>query len=289
MKNLEQLLQIYANDKRGKEAVESLIRERPTNIRFTGIVGAQESFVLSGAYLVHPHRMLYVAETKEAAAYLYHNIGNLLPGKPTWFFPDSYRRPGVYDRLDNNQVLQRTETINKITSSPQLAHIVISYPEALVEKVVSPQVLEDNRISLKIGEEVDLDFLVEILIEYGFDHVDFVYEPGQFSLRGGIFDLFSFGNEWPYRIELFDEEIESIRTFNPISQLSLKNISSLAIVPNINRKFEAAEKVSLFKLLPEDTVVVIGGSDQFMLDRLQGCFEACQQLPKAKPDEDVQD
>ena len=262
-----------------------LASERPTHLRATGLVGAQESFVLAGNYLQQPHRMLYIAESKEAAAYLHHNLQNLLAGKPIWFFPDSYRRPAVYERLNNNQVLQRTETINKITSATDLAHIVVTYPEALVEQVVSPKILHENRITLKIGEEVDVDFLIEILIEYGFDHVDFVYEPGQFSMRGGIFDLFSFGNEWPYRIELFDEEIESIRTFNPISQLSLKNIASVSIVPNINRKFEADEKVSLLRLLQEDYIIYMG-NDQFVLDRLQVCFEAVASLPPRPPDEE---
>ena len=284
------LLQKYESDSRAQAATASLQKERPTNLHLRGMVGAQESFVLSGMYLHQPLPVLYIANDKEAAAYLYHNLTNLLEKKPIWFLPDSYRRPGIYEKLNNSQVLQRTETINKISADPGLAHIVISYPEALAEKVVSPSILNENRIALKVGEQIDRDFLIEILIEYGFDNVDFVYEPGQFSVRGGIFDIFSFGNEWPYRIELFDEDIESIRTFNPISQLSLKNLASLSIVPNINRKFDTTEKEGLFKLLHEKYVIWIK-DDQFLLDRLQTCFEnlqAAQSIIRKQEEEGVE-
>ena len=275
MENLKLLLQKYQSDSRAQAAAASLQKERSTNLHLRGLVGAQESFVLSGIYLHQPTPLLYIANDKEAAAYLYHNLTHLLEKKPIWFLPDSFRRPSVYEKLNSSQVLQRTETINKISSQPGLAHIVITYPEALAEKVVSPSILEKNRIALNVGEQIDRDFLIEVLIEYGFDNVDFVYEPGQFSVRGGIFDIFSFGNEWPYRIELFDEDIESIRTFNPISQLSQKNLASLSIVPNINRKFGTSEKESLLTLLNEKYVIWIK-DDQFMLDRLQVCFENLQ-------------
>ena len=270
--NLGLLLGKYKEDERVKAAVEILHSERFTNLHLRELVGAQESFAFSGIYQAHPTTILYVARTKEEAAYQYHNLTNLLPNKPVWYFPDSCKKVATYEAINNNQVLRRTETINKITSLEGGAHIVVAYPESICEKVVAPSVLDSNRINLKIKEEVDLDFLVEILVEYGFENVDFVYEPGQFSIRGGIVDIFSFGNEWPYRLELFDEEIESIRTFNPIDQLSIKNISALSIVPNINSKFDATDQVSLFKILPEDSLIWIV-DEQFTLDRLQICFE----------------
>ena len=246
--------------------------DRFTNLHLKELVGAQESFAFSGIYQANPSPILYIARTKEEAAYQYHNLSNLLPNKPVWYFPDSCKKVATYEALNNNQVLRRTETINKVTSLQGGAHIVVAYPESICEKVVAPKILERNRINLKIKEEVDLDFLIEVLVEYGFENVDFVYEPGQFSIRGGIVDIFSFGNEWPYRIELFDEEIESIRTFNPIDQLSIRNISSLSIVPNINSKFDAADQVSLFHILPDHCLVWLV-DEQFTLDRLQVCFE----------------
>ncbi len=215
---------------------------------------------------------MYVANTKEEASYFYHNVASLLPKKPAWFFPDSSKLPGVYRELSSNQSLQRTETINKITGLEAAAHIIITYPEALAEKVVAPEILQKNRIDLKINETVDVDFLIEVLVDYGFANVDFVYEPGQFSVRGGIVDIFSYGNEWPYRLELFDEEIESIRTFNPMDQLSIKNIANLSIVPNINNQFDDGEKVSILKIIPGDTQIWIH-DHSFLLDRLEHCFK----------------
>ena len=118
---------------------------------------------------------------------------------------------------------------------------------------------------------------MQVLIEYGFERADFVYEPGQFSLRGGIVDLFSYGNELPYRIELFDDEVEKIRTFDPLTQLSRQDLSRVTIVPNLNTRFKQDQKVSLFHVLPRDTVIWIRDL-QFIIDRLQYCFERAEQF-----------
>lgn len=283
MENLKLLLDKYAQDERAKVVAQTLESERPVNVHLKGMIGAQASFVFAGMYLQSPKPSVFVAKTKEEAAYFYHNLNSLLEKKPVWFFPDSSKRPGNYEAINSHQVLQRTETINKVTGLEASAHIIVTYPEALAERVVAPKVLSKNRINLQINEEIDVDFLTEILVEYGFENLDFVYEPGQFSIRGGIIDIFSFGNEWPYRIELFDVEIESIRTFNPMDQLSIKNIAALSIVPNINTKFEDEEKVSVLNILPAETLVWIANED-FTLDRLQMCFEKHQQEDaKAKP------
>ena len=157
--------------------------------------------------------------------------------------------------------------------------IVVTYPEALFEEVVAPEVLNANRIHITVGENVDVDTMIEILTDYGFQREDFVYEPGQFSIRGGIIDIFSYGNEWPYRIELFDEEIESIRTFNPTSQLSLKNIERVSIIPNINSGFKQEEKVPFFSVFSKNTIVWIRDLD-IILDKLQQCFEKVEDFAK---------
>lgn len=272
VENLELLLGKYAEDERGQAVTQILQSEHPCNVLIKGMVGAQASFVFSGSFIKQPRSLLYIANTKEEASYFYHNVSSLMPQKPVWLFPDSSRIPGTYREVNNNQVLQRTETINKITGLEAHTHIVISYPEALAEKVVSPDILQKHRINIEVGHDLDVDFLIEVLVEYGFQNVDFVYEPGQFSTRGGIVDIFSFGNEWPYRIELFDEEIESIRTFNPMDQLSIKKIARLSIVPNINNQFESDEKVSLLKILPTETQIWIA-DEKFLLDRLLVCFE----------------
>ena len=131
----------------------------------------------------------------------------------------------------------------------------MTYPEALFEKVVNRKVLDANTLHIQMGEPLDVDFIIELLVTYGFERVDFVYEPGQFSIRGGIIDIYSFGNELPYRVELFDDEVESIRTFNPVSQLSSKKIERVTIIPNIQTHFTAREKTDLPELLQDNTLI----------------------------------
>ena len=208
MKNLERLLELYRNDQRVNQIVEKLTTTPPTRLQITVMLGAQDSFVLAATYLSHPQSHLLVAKDKEEAAYVQNNLQNLLGKKPVHFFPDSFKRPRAFDQLNTSNVLQRTEVINKITSSEATGQLIVTYPEALFEKVVAPAVLNKTRMSIAVNESVDVDFLIEVLVEYGFERVDFVYEPGQFSIRGGIVDIFSYGNEWPYRIELFDEDVE---------------------------------------------------------------------------------
>jgi len=152
--------------------------------------------------------------------------------------------------LNNARVAQSSynpglvaETINKIMSSTASGEIIVTYPEALFEKVVSPLALEKTRIEIVMNETLDVAFLIEMLVDYGFERVDFVFEPGQFSIRGGIIDIFSYGNEWPYRVELFDDEVESIRTFDPTTQLSKLKIAKVSIIPNVNTRFSKDQKV----------------------------------------------
>jgi transcription-repair coupling factor (superfamily II helicase) len=230
------------------------------------------SFLLAGAYINRPQLHLFIGKDKDDAGYFKEDLQALFGQKEVHWFPDSFRRPGDFSRLESHHVLQRTETANKITTSDAKGEIVVTYPEALFEQVVAPEVLGENRISIKVGEELDVGFLIEILSEYGFERTDFVYEPGQFAIRGGIVDIFSYGNDWPYRVDLFDEEVEAIRLFDPTTQLSKKNISEVNIVPNINTRFDHSQKVSLLKILPKDSVVWIRDV-KMLLDALRNCFE----------------
>ena len=182
-----------------------------------------------------------------------------------------------FEELNSTNVLQRTEVINKIVLGGSLPRVIVTYPEALFEKVVSPVVLSEKKIVLETEENLDIDTTIELMVAYGFKRVDFVYEPGQFSIRGGIIDIFSYGSEWPYRIELFDEEIESIRTFNPSTQLSIRNIKKVSIIPNVNSEFSQDEKVSILEILPENSVVWINDS-QFLVDQVQKCFDRAKEF-----------
>lgn len=277
MKNLQRLLELYRDDRRTQQIVTLLQSESLTRLQLSGLSGALESFVLAGTYLASPQNHLFIGVDKEEAAYLQNTLAGLFDKKPVRFFPDSFKRPMYFEVLNNTNVLERTETINRITTSSAIGEIVVTYPEALFEKVVAPSVLEESRIEIAKEEQIDVAFLIEVLTDYGFQREDFVYEPGQFSIRGGIIDIFSYGNEYPYRVELFDEDVESIRTFNPTTQLSIRNISKVSIVPNINTKFSQEQKISLFKVLKEDTVIWVKDF-QVLLDKLQLCFEKAEEF-----------
>lgn len=210
------------------------------------------------------------------------DLSGLLEKKPVRFFPDSFKRPMYFEELNTTNVLERTEAINKISSPTGSPEILVTYPEALFEKVVAPAELEKTRIEMQPGQKLDVDFTIEMLVEYGFKREDFVYEPGQFSIRGAIVDIFSYGNDYPYRIELFDEDVESIRTFDPLTQLSVQNIGRVSIVPNINTRFNQSQKVSLLNVLAPNTVIWI--KDWSALEeKLQLCFEKAEEFAKSLP------
>ena len=234
VKNLERLIGLFRDDPRTQRIIDCLTaeNEQPKRILLTGMIGAQETCVLSGTYLAQPRHHLFVATDKEEAAYLQNNVSTLLHKKTIHFFPDSFKQPMKFEEIKNSNVLLRTETINKFANSRLKGEIVITYPEALFEKVVSPKVLNDNKIDIKVNEKWEVDEVIELFIDCGFERVDFVYEPGQFSIRGGIVDIFSFGNELPYRVELFDDEVESIRIFSIDTQLSIETFQKIEIVPN---------------------------------------------------------
>lgn len=280
MKNLDILLNLYKEDARTQQIVQAVNTESPARLQVIGMKGAQEALVVGGVYLAAKKSHLIIANDKEEAAYFQNNLANIFKQKNIRFFPDSFKRPQYFEELNTSNVLERTETINKITSDKTSGQIVVTYPEALFEKVVAPAVLEETRINIVVNEEVEVQFMIDILVEYGFKREEFVYEPGQFSIRGDIIDIFSYGNEWPYRIELFDEEVESIRTFDPLTQLSRKKIARVSIVPNINTKFERHQKVSIFKVLKENTVVWVKNF-QVVLDRLQICFDKAEEFGKS--------
>ena len=277
--NLEALVSRYKEDTRTKKINEFLQKDTPSRIRLEGLVGAQESFVLSATYLLSPRVYIYIAIDKEEAAYLQNTLEAIHDASDVMFFPDSFKRPMQFEEMNNSNILQRTEVVNKLRIKSSKPRIVVSYPEALFEKVVNPAILEANKIIITKDEKLDVDTMIEILVDYGFIRTDFVYEPGQFSIRGGIIDIFSYGNEWPYRIELFDDEVESIRTFNPINQLSVQNIATVSIIPNINVKFKQNQKVPLFDVLDANSVVWVKDFD-VLLDKLQICFDKCEEFAK---------
>lgn len=273
----QDLLQRYTDSPRVAD-IARLSREGDApRLQLKGLAGSLESFLIAATYRHAGGHYLVVATDKEEAAYIQNTISALLPKKQVRLLPDSFRRPLYFEVLDPTNVLLRTETINYLTHSKSKGEIVVTYPEALFEQVVAPKELTSARIELAKGETLDVDTIITLLVEYGFKRQDFVYEPGQFSIRGGIVDIFSYGNEYPYRIELFDDEIESIRTFDPLEQLSVENVEYVSIVPNINTKFGREQKTSIFEVLPPDTYIWMKDF-QLLMDKLNECFKRAEEF-----------
>lgn len=264
----EELVKIYEASPVLKEWAE----KNHKSVLCKNLAGSSSCFYLRAYQKITGFPLLYIAYDKEEAAYIYNTFQSLSDDPHVYFLPDSFKRPVFFEELDKNNVLERTETIHKVYTFRKKPFILITYPEALFEKAVDPALLDKKRIQIKKGEKLDIDTIIVFLIDFGFERVEFVYQPGQFSIRGGIIDLFSYGNEWPYRVELFDDEVESIRTFNPTTQLSVSSIESFSIIPNINSKFQVSEKVDLLHILPPDTLVCIQDLDT-TLDKIQIAFE----------------
>ncbi|CAG0905161.1 unnamed protein product, partial [Cyprideis torosa] len=253
--------------------LSSLInKDKNTNILLSGAAGSSECFLIAAISQKQDSAHILIANDKEQAAYFQNTIDNLLINKKAYFFPDSFKRPMMMEEVNATNALQRTETINKFNIRKGKNVVLVTYPEAIFEKVVDPTILDKNKIEIEVNESLDVDTAIEVLVEFGFNRTEFVYEPGHFSIRGGIIDVFSYGNEWPYRIELFDDIVESIRTFNPTNQLSIRQIRKVNIIPDVNSKFKSEEKVSLFNVCDKNTVFWIQEED-LLLDKLQLAFE----------------
>ena len=278
------LLQPYINGLRAQRILESIDSSAIKGIQLEGIVGAQDAFVLSGIFNAKPSFHLFIAENKEQAAYYLNDIDNILEEKLSYFFPDSFKRPGNFEEIVPSNVQQRTKLVDAITKNGKKPGIIVTYPEALFEKVVKPAVVDALKIEVNKDESLDVDTMIDLLVSYDFKREEYVYEPGQFSIRGGIIDVFNYASEWPYRIELFDDEVESIRMFDPTTQLSIRNIEKLTIIPNVNSQFESKDKISILDILPEDSIIWI--KDPEMLEHsLINCFEKTKSIKAEDFDE----
>jgi len=275
---LEEIVKRYTETEQVKQLADQLTNgDDRQDIYLQGLIGSQDSFVAAAVFKQTSFNHFFILSDKEEAAYFQNNLKNLLGSKDVFFFPDSFRRPQDFGELNNNNVLLRTETVNRLSNSSTKAELVVSYPEALIEKVVKADALNEQTLHMKVNEKLDTDFMIDLLVGFEFERVDFVYEPGQFSIRGDIVDVFSFGNEYPYRVELFGKEIESIRTFDPLTQLSQKKIASVTIVPNIQTHFANEKKASVLEALPPNTIVWLKDT-QILTDVFLASLEKAQKI-----------
>lgn len=231
---------------------------KKTNI--TGLVGSSLSFVIHALFKKTELPLLLLFNDKEEAAYYLNDLEQLINNQDVLFYPGSYRRPYQIDEVDNANILLRAEVLNRINSRKKPA-IIVSYTEAIFEKVVTRKELEKNTLKVALNDKISIDFINETLFEYHFKRVDFVAEPGEFSVRGGIVDVFSFSNDIPYRVEFFGDEVDSIRTFDVETQLSKDKVSKITIIPNVENKTLEEKREIFLDYINEKTVLILQNTE----------------------------
>ena len=255
--NLDVLMNSYINDPRIFKIADKIVLSTPQKMHLKGLTGSASQFVISAVFnhsITAQLNHLVIMRDAEEAAYLHNTLENLTNALDIFYFPSSFKIKKNFKLLNSSHVMLRTEALTRI-SGGGFRKILITYPEALFEKVVLQKELRSNILSIKQGETIDVDKMLAGFVEHGFVRTDFVYQPGQFAIRGGIVDIYSFGNEKPYRLELFGNEVDSIRIFDPENQLSERRLLQVNIIPNVETQFETGEKVSLLNFLDENTVV----------------------------------
>jgi len=262
IKNYEQIVE-------NKQLVQLLSKEKQ-QIQISNLVGSSLSFIISESFKKADKQFLLIFNDKEEAAYYLNDLEQLLNDKDVLFYPGSYRRPYQIEEVDNANVLLRSEVLNRLNSRKKPA-VIVTYPDALFEQVVTKAELNRNTLKIGVNDNLSLDFVNEILFEYHFNRVDFVTEPGEFSVRGGIIDVFSFSNDKPYRIEFFGDDVDSIRTFDVETQLSTEKLTKVSIMPNVENKALDEKRDSFLKYISSKTVVFTKNTNLFA-DRLNKLF-----------------
>ena len=258
------LLQYYKTDDRIIKLAGALSDYKCAKIHLKGLIGSSDAMVALALYNIQKQGNLFVLPDREEAIYFQNDLENIF-GHRVLFFPSSYKKPFDITQLDTSAVLQRAEVLNELKYNTANGKLIVSYPEAIAEKVVDQQVLAANTLEINLAEKISIESINEFLYSFEFERVDFVYEAGQFAIRGGIVDIFSYSNELPYRIEFFGDHIESIRTFETENQLSIEQINSLTIVPNIQSKLINTNTVSFLNYIDKHANLWIKDV-QFTLD-----------------------
>ena len=259
----------YLHSAKVKQIVEAI--ELPlSKTQLKGLSGSALSFVFQAIFKKSEKPFLLILNEKEEAAYILNDLEQMIGANDVLFYPSSYRRPYQIEETDNANVLLRSEVLNRINSRKKPA-VIVTYPEALFEKVVTRKELDKNTLKVAVGDNVSIDFINEVLFEYEFKRVDFITEPGEFSVRGGILDVFSFSNDNPYRIEFFGNEVDSIRTFDVETQLSVEKQNKITIIPNLENKFIKENRESFLDYISDKTVLCIENTE-FLTSQLDKLF-----------------
>ncbi len=293
----QKIVDLYQHFDKVDQIVKALKKEK-NQIEISNLVGSSLPFVVSSVFKKLENPFLLILNDKEEAAYYLNDLEQLLgvhqktnSRHDVLFYPGSYRRPYQIEDTDNANILLRAEVLNRINSQKKPA-IIVTYADALFEQVITKSELKRNTLKLNVGEELSLDFINEMLHEYNFNRVDFVTEPGDFAVRGGIIDVFSFSNDEPYRIEFFGDEVDSIRTFDIETQLSIEKLKRIQIMPNVENKMLEEKRESFLKYISSKTVI-FAKDLELANDRLNKLFKKAEEafqnltgeLKRAKPEE----
>lgn len=289
--DIKDIRQLYAMAPQTGALLKLLQDKQGGNIFLQGQQASATPLLFASVAEKTVQTFLFVLQDADEAGYFYHDLTQVMGTENVLFFPSSYKRSVKYGQRDSANEILRTEVLAKVSARDVKAHealFIVSYPEALAELVISKKHLDERRLSLKTGQQqIDITDVAHTLRDYGFQEVDYVYEPGQFAVRGSILDVYSFSYEYPYRIDFFGREIDTIRTFEVQDQLSKDKQSDIEIVPELATS--ATEKISFLKFLPSDTVLVAkdfayihdviehvyaeGFSRQAVTERLEGATE----------------
>lgn len=272
----EHIKQLYLGSSNVRDLVKAL--DERDNITCLGLCGSSKPYIVAATSEQIGGHSFVICSDKENAAYFYNDLENIYgerdfdySKKRVLFYPTSYKRPYEPEKADNTYILSRTEVLQRISSGERKT-IIVTYPEALSEKVITRKVMSKNTFRLSVGDTISMDELTDTLVSYNFAHVDFVVEPGQFAIRGGIVDVFSFANDYPYRIEFFGDEIDSIRSFNPIDQLSIDKIRNIVLLPNMQEHEANNERETILEYLKKKTVIWIE-EEKYLKERIDNEYE----------------
>ena len=252
-----QLLRLLAQHPQVKTLSEAIRKPRLRSFHVGGLPSSSAAltFAAIAQRKVTLPTLLFVLNEEEEAGYFYHDLVQMLGEERVLLFPSSYRRAIKYNQKDAGNEISRTEVLSRMSTESGPSLYIVSYPEAMAEKVLSKNELTDNTIVIRQGETHDFRQLEDQLESLGFLRVDYVYEPGQYAIRGSIVDIYSYSSEMPYRLDFFGDEVDSIRTFDVQTQLSEEKLTEMVVVPEITKK-DDSEYIPVMDFLPEDTVLV---------------------------------
>lgn len=270
MEPSQPLLALYRSDKRIESILKHFQSDNDEPLYIKNICASSRAVAIAACH--GTQSQVVVCNESDEAPNIYYDLGKLLGNNNVFYFPSSFKRQVTATGYDAQNIQLRTEALSHLLDTKQSV-IVVTYPEALTERIITSQTLAQNTFGISVGNTLSISFLVDVLNEYGFQRVDFVFEPGQFSVRGSIVDVFSFADDNPYRIDFFGDDVDSIRTFELDTQLSVERLEQIVIIPDINRNIDNSELLPLFEALPKNLPVWLESID-YMRDKATLFFDA---------------